>query len=505
MSWKMMLEELVAATNGKVRSQFAREFQGVGTDSRSQLKNKIFIALKGDAFDAHDFLNQAVASGASALVVHRLPDNAKVVLDQVTVVEVDDTLMALQKLAHFWRQKMRARILGLTGSNGKTTTKEFAAALISSCRDVQFSKGSLNNHWGVPMSLLEIEPQHEFALIEMGMNHPGELTTLSEIAQPDVICVTMVGRGHLEGLGSIAGVAQAKEEVYESAKPDSIRIFNVENDHTRVMYERYAPRLKPEQVITFAGCDYARRHSLFASSAHRSFLNQTDKQNKARPGSTLDITLEVTSMGTERMMIRGEIRGVTGEALVPVFGQQNITNLMAAAGFALAAGLLPSEIWRAFPKCHTVWGRNQWVHLSGGALVLFDGYNANPESMKAALENFSHVKAAGNGKKYAILGEMKEMGSHALSLHRELGEQAGAVDFSAIAFFGPSHDQFEKGLKGTKYSKSLFVSDSYEQKLAPRMLPVLQVDDIVLIKGSRGMHLEKALLDLKPLDFQPKK
>ena len=504
MSWKMALEELVAATEGKVLSQHAREYHGVGTDTRAALGGKIFIALKGDNFDAHDFLERAVASGAAALVVSRLPGGARALLEKTTVIEVGDTLKALQDLGLFWRRKMPARILGLTGSNGKTTTKEFAAALIATKHEVHYSKGSLNNHWGVPLSLLELQPKHELALIEMGMNHAGELTTLMKIAEPDAVLVTMVGRGHLEGLGSVAGVARAKEEVYAAAKPSAVRLFNLENEHTRAMYERYAPRLPETHTITFAGCEYARERGWLGSAdGETDAAKEPATQSAAHAWPKLDVSLEVVSLEPESMRIRGEIRGVGGETTVPVFGRQNITNLMSAATLALAAGMNPSDIWNAFPKCHTVWGRNQWVKLPSGARVLFDGYNANPESMRAAIDNFSQLKVA--GKKYAVLGEMKEMGEHAATVHRELGREAAKAGFEAISFFGPSRSHFVAGLRAEGFSKNLFESDTYEQNLAPRTLPVLEVGDIVLMKGSRGMQLEMALLDMKPLDFEAKK
>lgn len=477
-AWKMTLQDIEAATGGKILSRVKDEFSGVGTDTRTHLAGKIFVALKGENFDAHDFLDKALNAGAAALIVHRLPKEAHAILEKVSVVEVPDTLKAFQDLGCYWRRKMNAKVLALTGSNGKTTTKEFAAQIIGSKRKVHYSKGSFNNHWGVPMTLLALESSHEIALIEMGMNHPGELTRLCEIAEPDAVVVTMVGRGHLEGLGSVEGVANAKAEIYEGAKSEADFIFNIENEHTRRMFERFKTRSQG-RVITFAGV------------------------GKTPSGVETDISLEVTAMELESMSIRGQIRGVKGEASVQVFGAQNVTNLMAAAALSLSAGLSPEDIWAAFPKCRTVWGRNQWVQLSSGARVLFDGYNANPESMRAAIENFSLIKA--KGRKFAIIGEMKEMGSFAAQVHHEIGLLTARAGFDGVCFFGPSGDHFAAGLNAGGFAKNQFISDSYELGLAPRMLPVLDGNDIVLIKGSRGMQLEKALLDLNPLDFQEKK
>jgi UDP-N-acetylmuramoyl-tripeptide--D-alanyl-D-alanine ligase len=301
---------------------------------------------------------------------------------------------------------MPAVILGLTGTNGKTTTKEFATSLISTRFKVHASKGSFNNHWGVPMSLLAISPADQIAIIEMGMNHLGELRLLSSIAEPDVVLVTMVGRGHLEGLGTIEGVAKAKAEIYESARVDAVFGFNIDNPHTRAMFERFSPKKPSDKILTFSHDD-----------------------------PRADVSLQLISMHEKSLRFRGVIRKIPGEAEVPVFGAQNMTNLMAAATLALAAGLTPEEVWKAFPQCHTVWGRNQWVNIASGARVLFDGYNANPESMKAALDNFTLLKSSAG--KFAVLGEMKEMGGHALELHRALGEHAARAGFAGICFCWP--------------------------------------------------------------------
>jgi UDP-N-acetylmuramoyl-tripeptide--D-alanyl-D-alanine ligase len=491
-AWQMILEDLVAGSEGKVLSQNERVFKGVGTDTRADLKGKIFIALKGDAFDAHDFLVEAADAGAAALLVHRLPDSVKALLNRVTVIEVADTLKSLQSLGNFWRGKLgreaksrggSLKILGITGTNGKTTTKEFAAAIIGSKFRVQYSKGSFNNHWGVPISLLSIDSSHEVALIEMGMNHPGELKELVAIAEPDAVMVTMVGRGHLEGVGSIEGVAKAKSEIYQYSSANATRIFNLENEQTRQMREKFSS----QNIICFTGFEHAKKSG----------------QLPTREGK-VDIALEVSSSTSEALHLRGEIRGVKGEADVPVFGSHNVTNLMAAAALGLVCGMTPAEIWSAFPLSKMAWGRNQWVDLKSGARVLFDAYNANPESMRAAIDNFAHLSAPSGGRKFAVLAEMRELGEQTPALHRELGERAALAGFAAIAFIGPSGASFKAGLESGGFLKNLFISDTYENALAAQMLPVLNPNDIVLMKGSRGMQLEKALKDMLPLNFQSK-
>jgi UDP-N-acetylmuramoyl-tripeptide--D-alanyl-D-alanine ligase len=479
----LSLDDLVAATKGTVIHAGARLFSAVSTDSRKDLHGELFVALKGDVFDAHKFVETAARQGANGLLVQEWTDeNTRALqatgLSQVTVVQVGDTLLALQDLARFWRRKMKARILGVTGTNGKTTTKEFTAALLATRFNVQYSKGSFNNHWGVPISLLSIRPEHDVAVIEMGMNHAGELTVLSKIAEPDVVMVTMVGRGHLEGMGSIEGVAKAKAEIYEHAPKGAMLIFNLDNPYTQAMAEKYKIGLSRERYLEFSS-DVV--------------------------GHKADVSLTVSASSADHLKIAGFIRGVPGESEVAVFGQHNVTNLMAAASFGLACGMTPEQIWQGLPMCKTAWGRNQWVRLQSGTRVLFDAYNANPESMSAAISNFKSLKTENGGRKIAILGEMREMGSAAPEVHRALGEAAAQADFDVIAFVGPSGAEFKAGLAVHGFSKKLVISSAYEEKLAAELGPVLDPRDIVLIKGSRGVQLERVLMDLKPIDFSASK
>ncbi len=476
MVWKMSLQDLLAGTGGTAVSSRATEFAGVGTDTRADLSGRVFFALKGDRFDAHDFLGTAADRGASAIVAHRLPDGAALeeLRARTTVVRVEDTLAALQGLGRSWRRKMNARVLGVTGTNGKTTTKEFTAAVLAAKFKVQHSEGSFNNHWGVPLSLLTIGPEHEVAVIEMGMNHPGEIKALAGLAEPDSVAVTMVGRGHLEGVGGIEGVARAKQEIYEFAPAGATMIFNKDNAWTRRMFERWsAGGFRAGRVLAFS---------------------------EEEGGS--DVSLRLVASGADFIRVAGAISGVRGEATVPVFGAHNVNNLMVASCFALDCGMEPAEIWAALPGCRAGWGRNQWVSLAGGGRVLFDAYNANPESMRAALENFSGLRTG--GKKIAVIGEMREMGGEASVVHREIGEAAGRAGFDAIYFVGPSSREFTVGVKSSGFSKNIITSDSCEQFLASGTGPVIDRADIVLMKGSRGVRLERILKEWKPLDFQSK-
>jgi UDP-N-acetylmuramoyl-tripeptide--D-alanyl-D-alanine ligase len=491
--WSLTVQEAAAAMDGRLEligggGLNDLVFRGVGTDTRVDLQGLLFFALVGDVHDAHDHLKSAIERGATGLVIHRPLSNAERLQINtrveaagfpIAIVVVDNTLTALQNLARHWRHKCRAMILGITGTNGKTTTKEFAAAMISTRLKVQWSKGSFNNHWGVPISLLSIAPEHDVAVIEMGMNHPGELKTLSRLADADAVVCTMVGRGHLEGVGSIEGVARAKSEIYEFAPRRSTFVFNLDNPFTKNM------------LVQFSGpsADGEGRRKLTFGAAEPA-----------------DVSLKVLKMTPDSLSVSGVIQGVDGQAEIPVFGAHNITNLMAASCLALAAGLSPQEVWAALPLCRSAWGRNQWVRLKSGARCLFDGYNANPESMTAALENARHLKKHFPGKKIAVLGEMRELGEYAGALHEEIGRLVADVGFDRVLFLGPSHESFAKAFlaKGGK-SADLTVSAEFGAEAALELGKQLQAEDFVLIKGSRGMSLENFLKALEPVDFQATK
>jgi len=489
----MNLRQLLEGTQGQMKSKVHEVFTAVGTDSRRALDGQIFFALRGENFDAHDFVLDAVQKGAAAVVVDRLPTHAEAMsklLTSATVIQVDDTLKALQRLGTYWRRTLNPFVIGVTGTNGKTTTKEFTAAILSTQMPVQWSQGSFNNHWGVPISLLAVDASHRAAVIEMGMNHRGEIRDLVRMVEPDVVGVTMVGRGHLEGLGSIEGVAQAKEEIYENSKDKCIRVFNLDNPWTLKMYERAK------------GGEYGSGPRLCFRS-ERAATNGT--AGEAEIESSVDVEMRLLDSGAESLRVAGHIRGVRGEALVPVFGAHNLTNLMMASCFALAAGLTPQQIWAALPECRSGWGRNQWVQLKSGARVLFDAYNANPESMRAAIAGFRQLQVRAGARKIVVLGEMREMGANAEAVHRELGEIVGASDFDQVIFVGPSKHAFADGLQSQSKKKNLVISDSCEHFLASNPGLVIDPADIVLMKGSRGMQLEQILLSWHPLDFKKSK
>ncbi|MDC0980153.1 UDP-N-acetylmuramoyl-tripeptide--D-alanyl-D-alanine ligase [Bdellovibrionales bacterium] len=469
MSLEWGLEDLVEATSGVLLSSPVLKFQGVGTDTRSDLSGQIFVALAGDNFDAHNFLAQAVHSGAAALVVSREDNSLPNYYSDISVILVKDTLQALQEMAIFWRRKIAGQVVAITGSAGKTTTKEFLTTMLSSAFSTHCSKSSFNNHWGVPLSILSCPLESERVVLEMGMNHPKEITRLCEIARPDVVMVTMVGSAHIGQFESKSALARAKEEIYECC-PKALQIFNLDNEFTSEMFERRAGNLLKEQLFTF---------SSYQKEVH--------------------VSIRCTEMDFSGLKVRGVIGGVEGEAEIPIFGRQNVVNLMAASTVALACGMDGQKIWDQIPKCRTTWGRSQLVWLERGTRVLFDGYNANPESMAALIKSFYETQV--EGKKVAILGEMLELGDQTEECHRHLGELLGNTDVDIVWFIGPHLKEFEEGIKLSMFSETYFLSDTYEQGLAMKISSMLKSNDVVVLKGSRGMKLEQVLRDWNPIHF----
>lgn len=468
MKWN--LQQIADWTGGEIISAHTTEFSEIGTDTRKDLTGQVFIALKGEAHDAHLYLDQAVGRGAAALIVHEWPEQFHHLSEKVSVIRVGDTLTALQKFANGYRRTLKTTIIGITGSNGKTTTKEFTAQVLSAYRKTHYSQGSFNNHWGVPMTLLAAPADTDFAVVEMGMNHAGEITQLVQIAEPDIVVCTMVGSAHIEFFGTRENIAKAKSEIYMESKPECIRIFNQDQDLTFDMMYPVARKFPESRMLSFS-----------------------EKNPEA------DVYFQIDELRVKDMQVKGVIAGEKGVAQIPVFGKQNLTNLMAAATIAYACRLTPEQIWSALSNCRTAWGRNQFIATESGAEILFDGYNANPDSMQALLENVPRLKCA--GKKIGVLGQMKELGAQSSEAHVNLADLAGSSGFAQIYFIGEDYESFRKGLLKSGFQGESFVQADFDEKLGQKLSSALQSDDVVVIKGSRGARTERFIPFCHPLEW----
>ena len=470
---KWQLNDIVTWTNGKLISENETAFNDVGTDTRKDLSGQIFIALKGENYDAHDYLDQAVLKGAKALIVHRLDPKFENLKSKVSIVLVDDTLTALQNFAQKYRQTLSTTIIGITGSNGKTTTKEFTAQILSTFKKTHYSHGSFNNHWGVPMTLLEIQKDTEFAVVEMGMNHAGEITKLVQIADPDIVVCTMVGTAHLGPMGSQANIARAKSEIYMDSRESTVRIFNQDQNWTFDMMYPVSKKFPASRMLSFS-----------------------EKNDKA------DVYFHINELSVKQMKISGFIAGQPGSAVVPLFGKQNLVNLMAASTIAYLCKVPLEKIWKGLENCKTSWGRNQFIESKTGAEILFDGYNANPDSMSALLENIPLIKVA--GKKIGVFGQMKELGSESAAAHQKLGKMAGETGFHEIYFIGEDYKHFSAGLAQTRHDGPTYIAYEYTSDLGAKLHKAIGPGDIVVIKGSRGAKTEQFVEAIEPLNWTKK-
>jgi len=461
---ELSVRELSEVTSGKILSEPYGNFAGLGTDSRKNLSGQLFIALKGDTYDAHSFIPAAIEKGASVLLVHEFRPEWKAWLDRASFVQVADTLTGLQTLARHWRRKNKFKVIAITGSNGKTSTKEFLFTILSPNFKVHASKGSFNNHWGVPLSILEASAEKTHLILEMGMNATGEIFRLCQIAEPDVVTVTTVGRAHMGELGGQEQVAAAKEEIY-TASPRAIPVFNSDNEWTM----RMMARLGTPQKLVF--------------SAFRPDAN---------------VHLRAQRLTWDGLDLVGHIGGVEGRTWVHVMGRHNVVNFMTAAALALAAGLTPEQIWAGLARIKDgAWGRNQRLRLANGAHVLFDGYNANPDSMAALLKNIYEMESP--GRKFLIVGDMLELGEFAGASHEELGTLAAGVGFTGIWYVGSMADDFTRGLQKVGMPKVFLRSHDVDAVVSKQFLDMLQPQDLVAIKGSHGLKLERVLTNW-PLD-----
>jgi len=445
------LQQLAGIVGGSLHGSDAL-FLGVSTDTRSLQPGELFIALRGPNFNGDEFVSDARERGAAGALVGSLGESG---LPQVVV---GDTLAALGIYAHSWRMARDARLIAVTGSNGKTTVKDMVASIMRRIGHTLATRGNLNNEIGVPLTLLELEDRHEFAVVEMGANHPGEIARLTAMAAPQVGLVTNAGPAHLEGFGDIAGVARAKGELFEGLAPDGIAILNRDDPKYNVWLRMAGDR----QTVSFgsgAGADFCAREVIQHTNGH---------------GDGLRLLLETPD----------------GDCVIklPLPGHHNGVNAAAAAAAAWAAGADNESIVGGLQRVRPSARRLAIRRVSCGARLIDDTYNANPGSLQVALD----FLAAQPGTAWLVLGDMGELGDSAQALHAHIGERArkagverlfvlGPLSAAAAESFGPGAEQFRD-----------------TQELIETLREELHDGVNLLVKASRAMQLEQvadALVD----------
>lgn len=455
---KLTLRAVAEATGGQLVSNGADvRIEGFCTDSRVLQPGDLFIPLRGPRFDGHDFLAQVAQAGAAACLSEETVGGLP-----IPVVQVTDTLRALGDLAAMVRNRFNGPVVGITGTSGKTTTKEMLAAILTRTGEGLKSAGNFNNMIGVPLTLFGLKQEHHWAVVEMGMSERGEIARLTEIVRPAIGVITNVGRAHLESLGSIDAVARAKGELFANLPDGGTALVNADDVHVVRL-----PVANGVKTVLF-GCSAAaevRAEQVMAQNGAVEFLLHLD----------------------------GDSRRVR----LPLPGRHNVMNALAAAAAARALDVPLDDIavgLEAFSPCP---GRMELVELPGDILILNDSYNANPLSARAALDALHDLGAAGH--RLALLGDMLELGAAAPELHHEVGRMAASC-VDELFLFGEFADELGRGAAEAGLDADKIVVGKTHAELADQIRQRLQAGDRLLVKGSRGMQLEKVVNLLKSVD-----
>jgi UDP-N-acetylmuramoyl-tripeptide--D-alanyl-D-alanine ligase len=448
---KRTLGEFARACGGRL-SGAEGAFTDVVSDSRTLAPGQLFVALRGPHFNGHDFIAAAAEAGAAGALVETAQS---VALPQIVVA---DTEAALARAARAWRGDFRGPLIGVAGSNGKTTAKEMTAAILGEAGSCLATRGNLNNHIGVPLTLMRLTPEHRFAVIEMGANHAGEVAALAAIARPSIGMITNAGAEHLEGFGSLEGVARAEGEMVVGLAAAETAVINADDEFAGLWRG-----LTRARVVTFG---VQRSADFSASEVH-------------------------TSVGTQGFRTRFRLTAPQGSAAIELHlgGAHNIANALAAAAAAASAGATLAQIAAGLTRVRAVSGRLQFKQTSGGAWLIDDSYNANPSSVRAAIEVLGSLA----GRRWLVLGDMAELGAFARDAHADIGEFAraagverlyatGPLSAQAVASFGAGAQWFADGGALTAALTGALEAAGPEVR--------------ILIKGSRFNRLERVVAAL---------
>lgn len=424
-------------------------FTGISTDTRTLVPGNLFFAIRGEQFDGHDYIDVALRKGAAGVVVSKPHSSA-------LAIQVEETVKSLGELTSAWRKKFTLPLIALTGSNGKTTTKNMIASVLGATeKPVLFTQGNLNNHIGVPLTLANLDTSHAYAVIEMGMNHLGEISYLSQLALPDIALITNAGPCHLEGVGGeISGVAKAKGEIFEGLSDNGVAIINQDDAFAGYWKNLIKDRKKPIRLVTF-GFD--------ASAEVRAEQKTLDQFILHHKDQTISISLKLC-------------------------GKHNVYNALAAAAVGLVNKLSLVQIKQGLENITPAKGRMEIKSGVNEVTLIDDTYNANPLSLKAAIET---VKSLENvEKKILILGDMRELGEQSIKLHEECGQFAKANGIDVLWATG---DLSRHAVSGFGGNARFFDTQSELIKALLENPELLNKNNLILVKGSRSMAMEKVV------------
>ncbi len=454
----MTLEELLHATKGTLLGEYKEQntqIRSVETDSRALKDGSLFIPLIGERFDAHDFLDMALSGGAAGCLTMRAPERFQ---PGKFYIQVEDTQKALGDLASYYRKKFPIPYVAITGSVGKTTTKEMVASVLGVKYKVLKTEGNFNNEIGLPLTLLRLDSSHEICVLEMGMNHFGEIEYLSRLVEPDVAIITNIGAAHIENLGSYENILKAKCEIFSHMKEGSLAVLNGDDNLLQSLEGKL-----PNQRIHFYGTD------------HRFPYRASD----------------IVSLGEKGVRCMLETPTEAVSVTIPALGNHMVYAALAATVVGDSYGLKADEIVEGIRRFVPTKMRMNVVNL-GDITILDDAYNANPQSMRAALEVLAQSDSP---YKVAILGDMFELGALGATLHHGIGEYAGNLGIDALLAVGEISREIYQAAKNSPIP-DVFHFDTKEE--AKTILPeLIKPGATILVKASRGMEFEELVKELK--------
>ena len=445
---KLNLDEILKATNAETNCVDNIFFEGVTTDSRKITEGVLFVALKGEKFNGEDFAQDAMNKGAAAVLVSKSAPP----IDGV-FIKVDDTLTAYQQISKIWRERFQIPVVAITGSNGKTTTKDLTAAALSALGKVCKTSANFNNEIGVPMTLLEINRTHKAAVVEIGMRGLHQIENLAQYVKPTIGIVINVNETHIEILGSIENIAKAKGELVQAIDGGTI-ILNADNFYTAEMKKLANDGVK---ILTY-GLD-----------------------------NSADLTAENISVSGSNTNFILNYGGQKYNFEIPLIGRHNVSNALAAIAAGLSVGLTVEEIQRGISNLTATKMRLEVIQCENFTIIN-DAYNASPASMEVAIKT---VAENYGGRKIAVLGDMLELGAISEKVHRAVGQQLAENNFDTLITYGELGKFIAAGAKDVGL-KNTFSFDTHKD-VAEKILEIVQSGDVVLFKASHGMHFEKIL------------
>ncbi|MBE6720817.1 MAG: UDP-N-acetylmuramoyl-tripeptide--D-alanyl-D-alanine ligase [Ruminococcaceae bacterium] len=447
---KLTLSEIVKNIDCTCDFDGDVEILDVNTDTRTTKSGDLFIALVGEKFDGHDYVGKAVESGAVAVVC------SKPVQTSVPVITVPDTEKALQQIAAYYLTTLNIKVVAVTGSNGKTTTRNMITRVLQTKYNVYSTKKNFNNEIGLPKSVLELDGSYDIAVLEMGMNHFGEIRTLTNIAKPDVAVITNIGKAHIGNLGSQENICKAKFEILEGLKSGGLIVLNADDPFL------YSADTKEFNKV-FIGFDSSKGTALTAEN------------------------IESSGEGTRFTVV---YNGEKTDGYIPLPGKYNVANLLEAVYVGIHFGV---DVRAALDSVsdYTPEAMRTDVIVAGGVSVIRDYYNSSPDSARVGLEALKTYNK--NGKKFALLGEMLELGEYSAAEHKKLGELCAGYDLDGVFFIGKDYVEFSDGMPEKSICCDSAERDYFLSKIKEfAQSGVLTDGDVVLVKGSRGMKMEEA-------------